>query len=313
MAVRREATLRFACKAAYLLGLTFLVAGCGGTTSPQGPSTNPPAAAKLTGRLRGGQQPVQNAAVQLFAVGSTGYEAGAVALTSAAYTDASGDFSIPSDFTRPSSGTLTYLFAKGGNPGTGTDNPAIALMAALGSCGDLSSISFVTINELTTVSSVWALAHFLSPGAQIGTSSTNSLGRENAFANVNNLVNSVTGTTPGAGAPQGAVIPISKMDTLADILATCVNTGACNALFTAATPVNGTAPTNTLDAALNIARNPAANVAALFAIPIPSAPFQPTLNASPADWTLAVSYSGGGRNASGALALDASGNVWTAN
>lgn len=186
-------------------------------------------------------------------------------------------------------------------------------MATLGPCGDLASLPFVVVNEVTTVSSVWALNQFLSHGAQMGTSSTNSLGLTNAFANVNNLVNIATGTVPGPGAPQTAAIPIAKIDTLADILAVCVNTGSCDALFAAAKPVGGTAPANTLDAALNIVRDPSANVTALFDLPTPSAPFQPTLNTAPPDWTLAVTYSGGGLNGPGALALDASGNLWTAN
>ena len=226
----------------------------------------------------GGQQPLRGSAVQLFAAGSTGYGSGATALTAAVYTDANGDFSIPSDFTCPSDATPTYLAATGGNPGTGNDNPAIALMAALGPCGDLANLPQVTVNEVTTIASVWALHAFLAPGGEVGTSSTNARGLTNAFAAVNSLASIAGGTTTGTSAPAGAVIPVEKIDTLADILATCVNTGSCGPLFRAATPAGGTAPDNTLDAALNIARNPSANVAALFAISTPTAPFQPTLH-----------------------------------
>ncbi len=73
-----------------------------------------------------------------------------------------------------------------------------------------------------------------------------------------------------------------------NILASCVNstgTTACNALFTAATPSGGATPTNTLDAALDIALNPTNNVGVLFALPTPSAPFGPTLSSAPANWT----------------------------
>lgn len=314
MAVRPHTSLGFSLKAVFLFSAALLVEGCGGAAFVQSTSPSPPASATLTGKLVGGQQPIRNAAVQLLAAGSTGYGAGAVALTSPVHTDVNGDFSFSSsDFTCPSSSTLTYLVSKGGDPGTGADNPAIALMATLGSCGNLANLPFVVVNEVTTISSVWELAQFLSPGAQMGTSSTNSQGLLNAFANVNNLVNIANGTAPGSSTPQNAVIPVSKINTLADILATCINTGSCNALFAGATPENGAPATNTLDAALNIARNPTANVAALFAIPIPSAPFQPTLNSAPADWTLAVTYSGGGLHGPAGLALDAAGNVWTAN
>lgn len=303
-------------KAACLFAALVMVAGCGGSASL---IQNPPAgpgAVKFKGKLFGGQQPVQGSAVQLYAAGSTGYGTGANALTTAVYTDQNGDFSITGSFTCPSDSVPTYLVANGGNPGTGTNNPAIALMAALGPCGNLSSLSFVTINEVTTVASVWALAPFLSPGAQVGTSATNSQGLASAFANVNNLVDISTGTALGPGAPQGALVPIAKINTLANIVAACVNTSsasACKGLFTAATPAAGTAPANTLDAALNIARNPARNASALFAIPTPSSPFQPTLGVAPGDWTLAVSFAGGGLQSPGSIAIDASGNVWAAN
>ncbi len=273
----------------------------------------------------GGQQPLENSAVQLYAAGSDGYGTGAQALTSAVYTGSDGGFSITDSYTCPTANPLTYLVATGGEPGTGVNNPAITLMAVLGSCNDLSSISFITIDEVTTIASAWALAPFLGSGAQVGTSSGNQQGLVNAFANVNNLVDLSTGTAPGTAAPQGAVIPISKIDTLANIVAACVNSpgsDTCGKLFADATPSTGIAPSNTLDAALNIARNPSANVAALYRIPLPSPPFQPTLGTAPPDWTLAVSYVEGGLCPyesveigcePGSIAVDASGNVWAAN
>ncbi|MGD0914003.1 MAG: NHL repeat-containing protein [Terracidiphilus sp.] len=289
-----------------------VVAGCGGSSSLL-QSTSPPAVL-LTGKLLGGQSPLQDSAVQLYAAGSSGYGTGAQTLTSVVYTDENGDFSITGDYKCPSDGTLTYLVANSGNPGTGTNNPAILLISALGPCGNLSSSTYVVIDEVSTVASVWALAPFFGPGAQVGTSSTNSQGLVNAFANVNNLVNPSTGTAPGAAPPTSAVIPVSKINTLANILAACVNSsGSCDALFAAATPSSGSAPDNTLDAALDIARNPASNIAALFAIPLPSSPFQPTLATAPPDWTLAATYVGGGLDNPGSIALDAAGDVWTAN
>jgi sugar lactone lactonase YvrE len=294
-----------------------LFAGCGGSSSlNQGSQTNTAVTAEIKGRLLGGQQPLQGAAIQLYAAGSTGYGSGATALTPVVYTDSKGNFSMTDDYTCPSGSALTYLVANGGDPGLGTNNSAITMMAALGSCSNLNSLTYVVIDEVTTVASVWALAPFLGPGAQVGTSSTNAQGLVNAFANVTNLVNLSSGTAPGTTAPQGAVIPVSKINSLANIVAACVNSsssGACSALFTAATPSSGSAPSNTLDAALNIARNPATNVASLFAIPTPTSPFQPSLSTAPPDWTLAESFGGGGLDYPGSIAVDASGNVWTAN
>ena len=317
MNVTIQATRVPAHKFACLFAALILIAGCGGGAAfNQGTKTT--ASVVLKGKLLGGQYPVTSSEVQLYAVGSSGYGSGAQALlTPAVSTDQNGDFVITAaDYKCPSNSTLTYLVATGGDPGLGSNNPAIALMAALGPCGSLSSLPSVQMNEVTTVASVWALAPFLGPGAQVGTSSTNAQGLENAFANVNTLVDLSNGTSPGTSAPTGAVIPVKKIYTMANILASCVNsdgTTACQALFTPATPPGGTAPSDTLDAALNIARNPSNNVVALSEIPTPQAPFLPGLGAMPPDWTLAMTYNGGGLNYPTSIAVDASGNVWAAN
>ncbi|MGA9673646.1 MAG: NHL repeat-containing protein [Terracidiphilus sp.] len=298
-----------------------LIAGCGGSGSrsiDQGSIPTPPSAT-ITGRMLGGQFPVTGATMQLYASGSTGYAAAAQPLFSpgAITTDGNGIFSFTtSDYTCPSPTAETYIVATGGNPGLGADNPYIALMTALGPCGQVGSLSFVSVNEVTTVASVWALAPFLGPGAQVGTSSTNAQGLANAFLNVNNLVDITKGTSPGASVPTGAVLPTKKIYTLANLLASCINsTGstACDALFNTAKPPSGSAPTDTIGAALDIAQNPSNNVTALFALPTPQSPFQPGLSAAPNDWTIAVTFSGGGLDLPASIAIDALGNVWAAN
>src|SRR5260370_26095843 len=168
-------------------------------------------------------------------------------------------------------------------------------MAGLGACNALTPTTQVNINEVSTVAMAWALSPFMSSGGVIGTSSGIALGIPNAFATLTNLVDLGSGTSPGATAPANAAIPATKIYTLADILATCVNsvgTTACSPLFTAATPPGGTPPSNTADAALNIVRIPANNVASLFAQQTPQAPFQPALTSAPADWTLAINLTG---------------------
>jgi hypothetical protein len=298
-----------------LFGALLLISGCGANSSLNS-GTHPvtPASAKLSGKLRGGQQPVQGAEVQVYVVGSTGYGTGAQSLASTT-TDQNGNFTfLTGSYTCPTGSSLIYLVATGGDPGTGVENPAIALMAALGPCN--TAPGDVNINEVTTVASAWALAPFLGPGAQVGTSSTNALGLANAFSNFNNLVDISTGTAPGSAAPSGAVVPVSKVNTLANILAACVNlsaSSACNTLFAAATPTGQSAPADTLDAALNIARNPANNIAALFPLSVPDSPFQPSLSIAPSDWTIGVTYHGAGLNHPASISVDASGNVWTAN
>ena len=169
-------------------------------------------------------------------------------------------------------------------------------MAALGPCGNLSNSTFIQMNELTTVGSAYALAQFMSSPTQLSTSATNVTGLANAFAGVNKLVSIGGGTIPGT-LPAGATAPIAELNTLADIIASCVNSSggaSCSGFFTAATPPNGTAPTDTLTALIDIVKNPGNNASALFNMSSPTAPFQPTLTKAPTDFTVAVKYAPAG-------------------
>lgn len=273
----------------------------------------------VTGSVRGGQQPVNGAKIQLYAAGTIGVGTGATDLLApnVVTTDASGFFNITGDYTCPSANTQVYLVARGGNPGlaSGKTNPALVLVAALGSCGALTSATNVVINEVTTVGAAWALAQFTGANGQVGASPTNANGLANAFASAANLADSSTGLSPGSALPAGALVETAKLNTLADVLAACVNsdgTAGCAPLFTAATTGAG-APATTLDAALNIVRNPGTNVGAIFNAAPADAPFQPMLATPPHDWTISVTYSGGGLNVPGGVAIDSSGNVAVAN
>jgi hypothetical protein len=286
-----------ACNFALTSGVLLLLAGCAATASFHNVSPASTVAFNLKGNVMGGQQPVTGATVQLYAAGSSAYGSGAQALlTPAITTDQNGNFTIPNgSYSCPGSNPETYIVATGGDPGIGTNNPAIVQMAALGPCDGLSSSTYVVINEVTTVAAAWALAPFLGPGAQVGTIPANEQGLTNEFTNFNSLVNIATGTSPGTSVPAGVTIPVEEIYTLADILAACVNsngTTTCSALFAAAKSTGGAVPTNTLDAALNIALNPGANIAALMALPTPQSPFQPILAAQPSEWTFgnAITY-----------------------
>jgi hypothetical protein len=303
-------------KVAMCIGIAAFSAGCGGNAGFQsGGGISTQSAGKLKGRLLGGQFPVQGAEVQVYAAGSTGYGSGAEALLSSpVLTDQFGNFTVP-DFDCPETNPETYVVATGGDPGIGVDNPAIALMAALGPCGNIDSIPFVNVDEVTTVASVWALTPFMGPNAQVGTSATNASGLTNAFSTVNNLVDITQGTAPGQSPPTGAIIPVEKIYSLANVLATCINsapTTACDALFADVTPSGGTAPDNTIDAALDIARNPGNAVTTLYMTITPSPPFA-GLSSAPPDWTLAITFTGGGLNHPASIAVDGSGYVWTSN
>ncbi len=294
---------------------SLLLAGCG--TNAEGPAPSTTATA-LTGRVHGGQQAVSGAAISLYAAGSSGLGQGATnQLVQPVTTDNSGYFGITGDYTCPSSTTQVYLVARGGNPGLapGTTNPALVLVAALGDCGKLTSSTFIDIDEVTTVAAAWALSQFTGTGALVGATGGNATGLRNAFGVADNLANTGNGMAPGSALPAGARVETGKINTLADVLANCVNSNggsACTPLFSAAT-VGGVAPANVFDAALNVVRNPAANVAAVFNAASANAPFQPVLTKAPNDWTMSITYIGGGLLRPTALGVDGSGDLWVAN
>ncbi len=299
-----------------LLGLLVsLVTGCGvGTIVPSAQQ-----GVALQGRVHGGQQPVYQAVLTLYAAGSTGNGTGASNLlgTNVVTTAADGSFSIAGDYTCPSATTQVYLVARGGNPGlaAGTNNAALVMMAALGDCGTLMNTPYVFIDEVTTVAAAWALSPFVSAGAIIGSSATNATGLRNAFLSAQNIVNNATGLGPGAALPAGAVTETAKLYTLANILAPCINSdgaAACGPLFSAAA-VGTTPPTDTLDAALHIVSNPGANVLQVYKASSSAGPFQPALGSAPNDWTMSITYGGGGLNQPELLAIDGAGSVWVAN
>ena len=265
-----------------------------------------------------GSQLVSGATVQLYAAGTSGYgSAGTALLANSVTTNSSGGFTVPVGYTCASSSTQVYLVACGGViVGNGsTNNSALAMMATLGSCGGITASTAVVVNEVTTVASVAALAAFYSSGGSVGASSTNSAGLANAFGTAAQLANMTTGASPGASLPAGLSVPSAKINTLASILSSCTGSNggsSCSALMTAATVNGGTAPTNTLDAVYNILRNPANNVSALDAL-LPATPaFSPVTKSAAPDWTLAVTWSGGGMDLPTAMAFDSNGNAWVA-
>jgi streptogramin lyase len=297
------------------------LAGCsGGISSGLNQLNTAGAAARgIGGSVFGGQQPISGATIQLYTVGTTGLGSASTALISASVkTDANGNFTIsPNDIPLYSctNATQVYITATGGINGYGSvPNAASGLMAPLGLCTGLSTSSYIQLNELTTVAAVFALAPYMTSYTSIGASGSNPIGLSNAVANFNNLVNLNTGNVGGASLPSGATVPAAEIDTLADIIAACVNsTGpgstACTMLLTA------TGATETIGAALAFAKNPtSSSLTALWNVGIPSAPFQPVLSAAPADWSMAITFTGQGTlNSPSAMAIDAVGNVWITN
>jgi hypothetical protein len=196
-------------------------------------------------------------------------------------------------------------------------------MVGLGTCGGTDLNNFINVNELTTVASVWALAPFMTGIANIGSNSTNAAGIANAFAAINELVNTANGTIPGPALPLGATLPTTEINTLADLLAQCINSGGgiagdgstCGNLFKYAPNAGTVYPTDTITAAMNIAQSPGRNATKLNSLQAPNPVFQPAfdVNSTVNDWTIAITYTGGGLNAPTSVATDAAGAVWVAN
>ena len=335
--------MRFAIPALFLsLALT----GCaiGPTASPSSQQ-----GLVLQGEVHGGQQPIAQAHVYMFAANTTGYGGPGIApsssnasvsvFTAAAtgqsdsvgpyiLTSSTGNFTFPTYTCIPN--TQVYLYVLGGNPGDGT-NTSSALLAALGNCPTAdnfnTSVPYISINEITTVAAAYALAGFASDATHVSSSGSAlaKTGIANAFANAGNLANVATGaalaTTPGGN----GTVPHDEIITLADILASCINSNGavtnnptatnCYTLFTNTLAFStGTQPSDTATAAINIAQNPSSNVGNLFSLAAAKSPYTTTSNYSqPADWSIGITFTGGGLVGPTAVAIDGTGNAWAIN
>jgi streptogramin lyase len=317
-----------------------LVSGCsvkpGFNLTPTEPS--PVSGAALRGLVHGGQQPIVGAHVYLLAANTTGYGDASVSLLTSGpgrsvdgsgnyyvTTGSGGIFNISGDYdTCPASNTQVYLYSVGGNPGLGSANAAAGLLAALGTCGNLTTTENIVVNEVSTIATAYAIAGFATDALHV--SSSNSalaeLGIQDAFSAAANLEQLSTGAALATTPAGNGAAPQQEINTLADILAACVNTSGptsspCTTLLTNAKNGN-TAPTDTATAAINIAHNPVSNLDALYGLWAASGPFQPSLPGEPTDFTVAITYSGSGLDsttflAPNGIAIDGYGNVWLPN
>lgn len=304
---------------ALALVMCLFIAGCGSAARH---SVTSPAAVPVNGSVHGGQQPITGAAIQLYAVGASGDGSAATPLISTTITTsdgtgatnsnanagnanntlAAGYFTITGAYTCPSASTQVYLVATGGNPGLSgsASNPQIALMAALGNCGDLSASTAVQINELTTIATMAPLYSFMGSYSAVGAATANASQLTTDFGTVNQYADVSAGTVQGPALPTGYYASSTEIKTLADVVAACVNSSggtagdstACGQLFQLTTPSSGPAPTDTVQAILNILKNPSVNTAAIFNLMTASGPFQPTLAAAPQAWALPITPDG---------------------
>ncbi len=321
------------------------------STSPvQTPTPTPSSAPALQGVIHGGQWALKYANVYLLAAsqvtpgtGDAGYgDASTSLITSSSNTDGNGwhyvqsggdgIFHIPSGTWSCTPGQQVYLYSVSGDAmdqsGNANLNAAAGLMALLGECGASNALPTVTgsiqINEITTVAAAYALAGFASDATHISSPATGQgyLGIQNAVKNAKLLADINTGDVP-ASPPANVTVPSTMIYTIADILSACINsqntgTGGnnlfqpCNDLMGYET-LGSNVPSDTASAAINMAKQPGANVANLYAYVTAYPVWMNYISPNPpTDFAIGVGYSGGGLTSPTAIAIDASGNAWVA-
>jgi hypothetical protein len=181
----------------------------------------------------------------------------------------------------------------------------------------------VTINEMTTVASVWTNAQFLDGDAIRG----NVLGLRIAAGNVPNFVDLAAGGYGGAiqdALNSNQTPTMANFGTLANIISGCITqitADACNSLFAAATGRDEKVPVDTLGAARSIASKAAYKPERVFALlnsfytmpqgkKLRATPFLPYLSVAPSAWILPLKFAGGGLAGSAKVNFDSEENAW---
>lgn len=241
---------------------------------------------------------------------------GSTAVQGTALADDSGKFTVK--YPPNSNGGILYAIAR-----KGTNIELATLIGTEAGAG-------IVINELTTIATAYASNQYLQSGVIAG----KPLPLQIVAGMAENLVGARTGEP-------SALIRVSPnadetnayrlLGTLGNILANCVRngSGACTALYALAPAAGGTAPTTTLQAILNIARNPNANVPQLFARGELLRAYQPYLTAQQGPnatdvaqqldgYTLAVKVNRTGSSGCpfggpGNIAFDKNGYAWITN
>lgn len=290
--------------------------------------------AGMQGVVHGGQQAVIGSHVYVYAVGTSGLRNASVSLltsvigktaqdTSGNYyvtSGADGAFSLTGNYSC-SAGQQVYLLAVGGDSGSG-NNDALNMMAPLGACPSggsfATSVPFVTINEVTTVAAGYALAGMSGGAAYFSVNNTTAgkAAAANAMALALQMVDISTGTARTTTPNGNGVVPQALINTIANILAACVNSigsssTACSTL--------GNKP---VEATTAMAAAPYRNVSTLFGLSSTTPPFAPALSTAPSSFALRIDWFTGTQLTSDgttayqnsalnrSLAIDTNGNAW---
>jgi hypothetical protein len=256
---------------AILAGLSSqMLTSCGGTTKQTWQSSIPGAA--LHGSVTAGQSPISGAAIQLFAAGTESDGAPATPLLAKPVkSDSNGAFNISSGYVCPSSSSLVYLTSTGGNPGlpAGTQNASAALMTAMGPCGTLNGESAISLNETTTAASVLPLTPFMTSYQAVGADNAESGEIQQAFSNIHQFLaakqqgSQEAASTGNISAETAAAIAKALLPCLTSPGGTAHDGSTCGQLFAEAESEAGEPITDTIGAALALAKNPGGTLANL--------------------------------------------------
>ncbi len=249
----------------------------------------------VSGTVSAGQQPITNAAVQIYATGTAGDGSAATPLLSRpAKTSETGSFTLANLQSCPSSSSEVFLVSTGGSPANlRKENSSASLMTLLGPCSSLASTSSIHLNEVTTIASVYSMAPYMSGPGAIGTSASDTQALLDAATFASELANLGTGTSPGS-VPAGEAAPTDKLNTLANLVNSCVESAGgsagdgspCGNLFLTAGGNSASPARETVSAVLAIAKEPTVNVDSLYQLAEAGDVFEPVLSSAPVDWTL---------------------------
>jgi hypothetical protein len=290
---------RAAERAARLAIVAAVVALISASTPPAVGAQN----ASLGGTVTAAGQPLAGAKVSLLVGSGTG-----AADLGQTTTDSAGRFTI--SYTAPAAGVL-YVEA---TPNGAASELRLRSVAGFGDGGGVppQTLAAVTVNELTTVAAGYAMAQFSDTDGISGPSP----GLENAAATAFNLADPSTGeageivTNSDNGANNDT---LATLGTLANLVSRCApaTPRLCARVLDLATPPGGEAPGDTAQAVVNLARNPTLSPAALHTLARGADVYQPALAAPPTAWILVLLYTATDLYASGRIAIDSTGNVWS--
>lgn len=233
--------------------------GCSNMTSTAS-SGGVTAAAKVGGKIHGGNQPVAGATVNLFFASQATFTAGATRVaTTTSSTDGNGSFSFNKIASAPNDGSSAsfscpggsvnpymYVVAKGGTtvntPGA-TANTDAEFIAPMGRCADVNASTNIYMSEVVTVATMAAIHQYMNPTAAVGPIES-TIGSDGIFVSDGALFRSFesvslmaspltglgnasltrTGDRAGALGVTMTITPeVAKINQLANIISACIN------------------------------------------------------------------------------------------